>query len=237
MDANALYRDGRIDEAIQALGAALRRDPMDAQRRIFLLELLCFAGEYDRAEKQLDVIAKRSKEAGAGALLLRSAVHAAGTRRRMLASGTLPPPSAEADPVSGTLNGHAFSALTDADPRLGPRLEVFAAGQYTLLPWAHIASVRIEAPKRLRDLLWASATVRTGPTFKGTDLGEVLLPVLTADACTHPEGAVRLGRTTVWELSPDGLEMPRGQKMLLVDGDEFPFLEIRELDIDPPTAA
>jgi type VI secretion system protein ImpE len=50
MTATDLYRAGRLNEAIQALGTALRSDPTDAQRRTFLFELLCFAGEYDRAE-------------------------------------------------------------------------------------------------------------------------------------------------------------------------------------------
>jgi type VI secretion system protein ImpE len=235
MDANELYRAGRLDEAIQALGAALRRDPMDAQRRIFLFELLCFAGELDRAEKQIDVVAQSSSEAGAGALLLRSGVHAERTRKRMFDSGELPPPDAAAPAVSGTLNGQAFSSLEDADPRIGARLEVFAAGQYTLLPWEHVASVRMEAPGRLRDLLWATAMVRTGPGFQGTDLGEVLLPALTPGAGDHSDPEVRLGRVTLWEELPDGREAPAGQKMLLVDGEEFPFLEVRELDIASPT--
>lgn len=231
MNANELYRAGRLEEAIQALSVALRSDPMNAQRRVFLFELLCFAGEYDRAEKQIDVLAQNSKEAAGGALLLRSAVHAQRTRQRMFAANEVPPAHDPAAAIAGTLNGQPFASLTDADPRIGPRLEVFAAGQYTLLPWAQIASVRMTAPAKLRDLLWATATVRTGPKFRGEDLGEVLLPALTPNAASHEEPGVRLGQMTVWEPLPDGGEAPAGQKMLLVDGEEFPFLEIRELDI------
>ena len=36
----------------------------------------------------------------------------------------------------------------------------------------------MEAPKRLRDLLWVPALVRTGPELKDTELGEVLMPAL-----------------------------------------------------------
>ena len=185
MNANELYKAGRLDEAIQALSVALRSNPMDAQRRVFLFELLCFAGEYDRAEKQIDVVGQSTMEAGAGALLLRSAVHAQRTRQRMFDAGEIPPAHDVTPAISGTLNGQPFSSLADADPRIGPRLEVFAAGQYTLLPWAQIASVRTSAPAKLRDLLWATATVRTGPDFRGEDLGEVLLPVLTPNAAGH----------------------------------------------------
>src|SRR6266481_6109993 len=47
MTAKELYREGKLTAAIQALGAELRDNPTDAQRRTFLFELLCFAGEYD----------------------------------------------------------------------------------------------------------------------------------------------------------------------------------------------
>ena len=66
MTARDLFQAGRLNEAVQALGSELRNDPTDAQRRTFLFELLCFAGEYDRAEKQLDILADLSKEAGVG---------------------------------------------------------------------------------------------------------------------------------------------------------------------------
>src|SRR5579862_1337915 len=64
-----LLRGGQLEEAIAALGTELRTQPQDAQRRTFLFELLCFAGEHERAQRQLDVVASASKEARMGALL------------------------------------------------------------------------------------------------------------------------------------------------------------------------
>ena len=58
MTSTELFRAGRLNEAVQALGAELRNDPTDVKRRTFLFELLCFSGEYDRAGKQLDVLAQ-----------------------------------------------------------------------------------------------------------------------------------------------------------------------------------
>ena len=55
-----LYRAGELGQAIKALGDELRSNPLDARRRTFLFELLCFAGEYDRAEKHLDVLADQN---------------------------------------------------------------------------------------------------------------------------------------------------------------------------------
>ena len=235
MNANELYRAGRLNEAIQTLGAALRSDPTDAQRRTFLFELLCFAGEYDRAEKQLDVLAGTSTDTEMGALLYRSALHAARTRDEMFA-GAREVPHTDPAPVAGSLNGRPFTSLSDADPRIGARLEIFAAGQYTWIPLEKISSIRMEPPQRLRDLLWIPAVVQTAEDFKALELGEVLLPVLTPRAANHPDPEVRLGRVTVWE-EVDGSEVPAGQRLFLVDGEEIPILEIQELEIQPTPAS
>jgi type VI secretion system protein ImpE len=235
--ARALFDEGRLDEAIQALGADLRADPTDARRRTFLFELLCFAGELDRAEKQLDVVARGGREADLGAWLYRSALHAERLRQELFAAGR-PPAGGPAPAVSGTLNGRPFATLEDADPRLGARLEVFAAGQYTWIPFAQLASVTLEAPRTLRDTLWAPARVQAAPGYQDGELGEVLLPVLAPLSWRHPDGEVRLGRVTDWEEGADGGEtVPVGQKLLLVDGEPVPFLELRALEITPAAEA
>ncbi len=237
MNSRELYTAGQLDEAVQALGAELRNDPTDIKRRTFLFELLCFTGEYDRAEKQLDILADSGKEAAMGTLLYRSALQGARTRRDMFEKKTFPLNSGPIEGTAGgTLNGQAFETIEDADPRIGARLEVFAAGAYLWLPFEHIASVRMEPPKRLRDLIWLPAILQTGPKCKGLDLGEVLLPVLTPLASKHPQNSVRLGRETVWE-EADGVTVPAGQKLLLVDGEEIPILEVRNLLFAASSAA
>lgn len=237
MNAAELYQEGRLDEAIEALGAALRNDPTDTRRRTFLFELLCFAGNYERAEKQLDALAREGKDAELGALLYRGAIHAERLRQGMFEPGGLPPATGPAPPVSGTLNGKPFTALEDADPRIGARLELFVAGQYTWLPLANVASLTIAEPKRLRDLLWAPVVVRAAAGAEAMELGEVLMPVLTPAAWKHPDPLVRLGRVTEIADLPDGRAVPVGQKLWLWDEGELPLLEVRELVITPAAEA
>ncbi len=231
MTARELYHAGQLGAAIQALGAELRDNPTDTKRRTFLFELLCFAGEYDRAQKHLDVLAGQGPDSATGALLYRAAMNADRMRNDLFAKKDYPEVRADEAPVAGTLNGQAFESIEDADPRIGPRLEIYAAGQCMWLPLAHVASVEMQAPKRLRDLLWPPALVRTGPAFKGTELGEVLMPALAPLSFRHADDAVKLGRSTVWEKQENGDMIPFGQKMLLVDGEEFPLLELRHLEI------
>ena len=237
MNADELLRAGQLDEAIESLGVELRGNPADTQRRTFLFELLCFAGEHDRAEKQLDVLTGGSREAQLGALLYHGALYAERTRQQMFQNHTYPAANAALPAPSGTLNGRPFQSLVDADPRIGARLEMFAAGQYLWVPFEHLATVRMCTPKRLRDLLWAPAVVRAGPGFRGLELGEVLVPAVAPLSWQHPDAAVRLGRLSEWIALEDSTEAPVGQKLLLVDGAEFPILELRELDITPVAAA
>jgi type VI secretion system protein ImpE len=238
-NANQLFQAGRLKEAVQALSAELRKNPSDTRRRTFLFELLCFSGEYERAEKQLDVLAEAGPNSEIGALLYRSALQAERTRQDLFQKKEKPfgRTSSGAESITGTLNGKAFQTITDADPRIGPRLEVFAAGNYLWLNFEHLASIQIPQPRRLRDLIWTPAVVRVGPALKSTELGEVLLPVLSPFAWQHSDDAVRLGRMTLWEEGESGEAVPVGQKMLLVDGEEFPLLDIRQLEFNLPQAA
>ncbi len=232
MNTQELFRAGRLMEAVKALGAEVRDNPTDARRRTFLFELLCFAGEFERADKQLEVLGQAGPNSEIGVLLYRSALYAERQRQDLFAHGELPKAAEPGLPAcAGTFNGKPFASFSDADPRIGSRLEVFAAGTYLLLPLEHVASIRIEAPKRLRDLLWTPAAVRGKPSFKGAELGEVLLPVLSPASWQHADDAVRLGRATVWE-QRDGSdeEILFGQKMWLVDDEEIPFLELRSLE-------
>jgi type VI secretion system protein ImpE len=231
MNAKELFHAGKLDDAIQALIAELKNDPGNDRQRTFLFELLCFAGAYDRAEKQLDVLAQSgNKNAELGTLLYRGALAAERTRQGMFESRTFPE-STEAETVSGSIEDRHFEWISDADPRIGPKLEVFAAGAYMWIPFVHIESIEIQQPRRLRDLLWTPAVVRTGPSFADRDLGEILLPAMCPLSAKSSDDAVRVGRTTLWEESAEGA-IPLGQKVLIVDDEEVPLLEIRHLKFE-----
>ena len=96
----ALYAAGQLGAAIEALGVELRNFPADAQRRTFLFELLTFAGDWSRAQKQLDVLAKNGHMAEAGTMLYRSAIEAERVREHMFDTGDFPTTVAPS-PVSG----------------------------------------------------------------------------------------------------------------------------------------
>jgi len=236
MNALELFQSGKLHAAIQALGDEVRSAPLDAKRRIFLFELLCFAGDYDRAEKHLDVIAGGSQAANVGALLYRSAIHAERTRQKMFEESSFPMPR-KALETSGHFNAEAFTGFADADPRIGGALEVYVAGSYSWIDFEQIASIEIPRPKRLRDLLWTPAIVTTTPEYRAMELGEVLLPVLSPLSWKDPDDSVRLGRSTIWKEDPVHGEIPVGQKLFLAGDECIPILELGKVELSVHSGA
>lgn len=227
MTAQELLRGGRLQEAIAAVTAQVRDRPTDYRTRTFLFELLCFAGEWERARKQLSVVAQESPESETGALLLRSAIAADFKRQQVYEGGDVVPGPPPGPCVrAGTLNGKPFRSIEDADPRVGGRLEVFLAGEHLLLPFDAIGAMKIAPPATLRDTLWAPAEILASPSYRDRELGELLIPVLYPHSFRHAREEVRLGRATEW----DG-DVPFGQRLLVLDDGEevIPILEVREL--------
>ncbi len=231
-DARALLAAGQLSEAITQLGLELRANPADLQRRSFLFELLSFAGEYDRAGKQLDVLASAGPSAEAGTSVYRAALQSERVREHMFDAGDLPT-SVAATEVAGTCNGVPFQTIADADPRIGARLEVIGGGRYLWIPFAHLASIVIQPPAQLRDLHWLSARIATNGSVKDMELGEVLLPALSPAAWRLDDADLRLGRATDWLELPDGDYAPIGQKVLRLDDRLVPLVDIRELVLTP----
>jgi type VI secretion system protein ImpE len=84
---------GRLDEAIRELVSQVKARPADTSLRVFLFELLCFAGEFDRAVKQLDVIAGQGGAAVGTELAVgvyRELIAAEGVRRQVFHGDALP---------------------------------------------------------------------------------------------------------------------------------------------------
>jgi type VI secretion system protein ImpE len=236
MTAKELLGAGKVRDAERALSAYLRDNPADAGQRTFLFELLCFSGQYDRAEKQLGVLAKGNEQAEMGAVLYYSALHAEKTRHAMFQKQEYPKEPAPPSPP-GKLNGKPFESIRDADPEIGARLELYAAGAYLWIPFRHIASVEMAAPKILRDTLWTPAFVMTGPEFKGTDIGQVILPAIYPFSWKSEDESLWLGHASEWVRDDEGNEFPVGQKMFIVDGEEVPLLEIRSLEFASDASA
>ncbi|MBK9386850.1 MAG: tetratricopeptide repeat protein [Planctomycetes bacterium] len=90
MNAQDLYRAGKLDEAIEALNGDVRKNPSDADARAFLADLLCLVGNFERADVQLDALAKILPGAMAAVALVRQLVRAEQWRQQCFLEGRLP---------------------------------------------------------------------------------------------------------------------------------------------------
>lgn len=83
MGARELFSSGNLQAAINQLLQDVKSKPLDMHSRIFLFELLCFCGDFERAERQLDAIAQTSGDVKIemGALVYRSVLQAEKSRK------------------------------------------------------------------------------------------------------------------------------------------------------------
>ena len=130
--------------------------------------------------------------------------------------------------VSGTINGEPFEWLADADTRIGPFVEAVMKGNYYWIPTYRIASIVIEPPEDLRDLVWIPAHFSWANG--GQSIG--LIPTRYPNTQKSENSAVVLARLTEWSEHSDNNFFGSGQRMLATDQSEYPLLEVREIKFD-----
>lgn len=90
MNARELYRAGKLTEAIASQNEEVRAHPADVQQRSFLGELLCIAGNLERADAQLETIERLQPGSGPGLGLIRQLIRAEKTRQEVHRHGRVP---------------------------------------------------------------------------------------------------------------------------------------------------
>ena len=130
----------------------------------------------------------------------------------------------------GKINDMALSWIADADPRIGPVLEVFVNGNYMWVPFARLRSVTCDAPADLRDQVWMPAhfTWSNG----GTAIG--FIPTRYPGSCASDDDALALARRTDWNDLSDEWSLPLGQRMFVTDTGETALMDLRKLTISAP---
>ena len=262
MDVNSLYSSGKLAEAVTAAISDVKGKPADVGARLFLAELLCFQGDWERAEKQLDAAAKQSQDDGFFALLIRQLIRGEILREQVFTEGRPPqlvgelPPDAKLQlEICTELRNHQSTA------------ELVEAAQEARLPIA--GKCNDQAFDDIRDLddrmagilevitatgkyywvPWKSVrTLEISKPERPVDLiwrkasidvengpeGDVFIPVRYP--CPNAEGwddQLRLGRATTWAGEGTGAVIGLGQKMILVGDETKSSLEIDTLAIAP----
>ncbi|MGL4231654.1 MAG: type VI secretion system accessory protein TagJ [Casimicrobium sp.] len=128
---------------------------------------------------------------------------------------------------SGRIGDTTFEWLADADSRLGPVCEAFVNGQYYWIPFSHIASVQLEAPADLRDLVWTPGVI----TLRNGGQHPALIPTRYPSSEKEADDFA-LSKKTSWIEHANDTWIGLGQRMFATDSGEFAQLDTREITFD-----
>jgi type VI secretion system protein ImpE len=128
----------------------------------------------------------------------------------------------------GEPQGQSFEWIADADERLGPMLEAIVDGKYYWVPFVRIASLTIEPPTDLRDLVWMPAYFRW--TNGGESVG--LIPTRYPGSESSSDDRIRLAARTEWIDLGEETYQGLGQRLLVTDAAEYALMDIRQLTLE-----
>jgi type VI secretion system protein ImpE len=225
--AEELFRAGELDGAIEAATSRVRKSPLDQDARYQLFIFLCYAGELERADKQLAVLAEQDERAGSGSLVYHALLSAEVERRQVYEGDgrpTLPPDAPEFARLrveaierlrAGDLDGATAKTdeAIDATPRCPGKLngEAFTdlrdyddvlGSVIEIFAGGRYIWMPLTGIKRLdfEEPRTALDTLWRPARIEGTDgvTADVHLPALYAPSYAADHDAIRLGRLTDW---------------------------------------
>lgn len=264
--AQDLLKAGDLAGALAALQDNVRARPEDAKLRIFLFQLLCVQGNWERAIAQLKLCAQLDPSALPMAQTYREAIICEVFREKVF---------------KGEKDALIFGEPQDWLALLAQALRALAKGDT-----AHAAQLREEAFEKApaasgeidgQDFEWiADADMRLGPVLEivingkyfwmpfnvlsslrieaPEDLrdtvwtavnltlkngGELvgLVPTRYAGTVATGEDAMLLSRTTQWDDLGEGLFAGLGQRLLVTDAAEIPLMDARNIQFAAPSGA
>jgi len=246
MTAQELWKSGRLAEAVEAQTSEVRTHPSDPEGRYFLFALLCFAGDLERASRQLDALGVGDERLQGSARIYRNLLASEADRRRAFAGEGRPTiPEDAPDSLRRRVDALAASRGDDG-ARVAGLLEEAVRAELPVAGRADGAAF-----ERLCDtdeLLGPTLEVFAGGRFvivpfsrlrrleiseprhvldllwaparlldaEGTD-ASVHLPVLYEGTHAAEADGIRLGRGTEWYEAGPAVR-GRGQKVLTLTG-------------------
>lgn len=262
MSARELYQSGQLTEAVAAAVGEVKKKPGDLGARAFLCELLCFAGDLERADKQLDTVGQQSPEAMVGVALTRQLIRAETARRQFFQEGRVPEVVDQPSPglskqfeasilLREGETARAAELLAEAE-ELRPKVSGACDGQ-AFDDWRDLDDLvggAFEVLTSNGKYFWIPVetveTIEFKPMERPIDLlwrrvhmivrggpdGEVYLPTLYADTYLSEDDRLRLGRATEWTGEDAGVVRGIGLRTLLIGEQDRTLLELGEVEFN-----
>jgi type VI secretion system protein ImpE len=253
-----LYQQGKLQEAIDAQIAAVKSKPADQKLRLFLFELFAFAGEFERAQKQIDALKFDEPELLAAAVNYRQCLESELVRRRVFKEG-ISPQFLKAPPEHLKLRLEALQQLRGGDA-VAAKATLDKAEDVTPSFKGVLNDKPFEFLRDPDDLFgpvlevfakgnyfWVpleeiDLLASNPPKFprdlmwlpanlqvKEGPAGEVFLPAIYPGSSEHADPLIKLGRANDWLQAEGGPVRGAGLRILLVDDADFNLLDVRQI--------
>ncbi len=257
--AKELFQQGELTAAIAQLISEVKARPTDTSARIFLFEMLCFAGEWDRAERQLDVIATQGAQTELGVMGYRNCLKAERERRQLWAAGAQPHFIAD-PPEYIDLHLAAINAVRAGNLAEARALLDEAEAQRAALPgtaddtefydwrdaddfvapvlevaikdqyaWIPLAQIRRLQLGKPEQLRDLLFTPVRLELIDGTQ-GQFFLLALYAGSSETSNEQLKLGRATEWQALSDDLARGVGARMWMVGDDDKLVFDVESVE-------
>jgi type VI secretion system protein ImpE len=261
-----LYKSGQLAEAIAAAGDEVKRHPTETGKRGFLAELLCFAGDFERADKQLDAIGNMDPQTAIGISVFRQLLRAERARQQFHAEGRLPEFVGKPSP---RLQRHLEASIRLREEQPIEAMAMLDEAEEERAKLAGVCDGRPFDDIRDVDDLTASlfeVLTGTGKYFwipmqrveiiefhdperprdllwrrvhmvvRGGPDGEVFLPTLYAGSWASPDDRIRLGRMTQWRGGEGAPVQGLGQRLFALGDEDVSILELKQITITTPAS-
>jgi type VI secretion system protein ImpE len=262
MKALELFNAGDLSAAISAAEQAVRSAPADLPARVVLAELLCFAGQFERVDQQLDAALSLDPQHAVGLAQFRRVLRSEVARQDFFDSGRVPELLADPTP---SLRARLEGALR---LRMGDVAEAQAKFEEAEATRVRVSGTCDGAPfddwRDADDLLGGVIEVLAGdgqyfwvapeqiesitfePPQRPRDLlfrpaqistrtgpgGAVFVPTLYAGAFRADRDALRLGRETDWHAPAGNIVRGVGQRMWVMGEDGRAILDVTRIEVN-----
>ena len=244
-----LFQSGQLSAALASATEAVRNQTSDIVARSQLSELLCFTGDLDRADKQLDAAMQIDAESAVGVSLLRHLIRSEKSRREVFSEGRVPeflqqPTDAQQCRLKAVMNLRGGNFQDSADlVATALESESLVSGDADGTPFEGMTDLddvlgpTIEIYTATGKYYWLSAeqvvSIEFSPVEHLSDMlwraaqiqtvgeisGRVHIPALYHGSHESDDERIRIGRATDWIQRHESLTSGAGQREWLLGDD------------------
>jgi len=260
-DAKLHLDKGNLSAAVESALGLVKSNPTVYAARAFLFELSLFSGDWDRADRQLDVIGHQDANAAIGSLIYRQNLSAERDRIKFFSEGVRPEtPEAPTDYINDlfTANDLVREGKTAEARELLDKVEeerpafpcsVNGEGFSDIRDYNDLTMCAFEAIVKDSYVWLPFASVKKLDFLERKSLrdvfwpqaqfeltngtsGELFLPSLYVNTYKNGDDQVRLGRTVDWREAGDDIYVGEGTRVFTMDGKDKPILDIKSIEFN-----